>query len=193
MRLREHVDDSEIEKLCEEVILDHLIYARAENTAKLFSERLNIKDIQGIDFLKKRKEICDFISKKQIEEAFKSIKKYFPFLFETSDETEKKLIDDLFKQMFIDYVEQGDFQKAINTAKEFLEKNNFGFDPHVFSILGYSDFENHNIKKFFNSERSSKLAENFNEVIYKRVKGHSNSLLHTLLLHYSSVLYFLNK
>lgn len=172
------IDDEEfeIDVICEAIVHDHLLFECCPLTFKMYSSQ--DADI-GSDMkdLAMRKEVRDFISAKDSSKALELV-------------ADPKLKKALLKQSFIELVMKNSLDDALGVAEEYLK--NFEEDE-IFSVLGYKNLEDDEIRHYFSKESLEKLRDMINETLFFKAKGRNASLLAIAWFHYKSIQSFLNK
>lgn len=169
-------DDFEIDLICETIIHDHLLFTCCIKTFKKY--RLCASDRESdIKDLELRKEIRDLIEAKNSTRALDLI----------SDPRLRKI---LLKQSFIELVSQNKLKEALDVAERYL---NIFEDDDVFSVLGYRNLNDEEIKHYFSKESVERFQDVVNETLFSQRKGRGASLMAIAWFHYKSIQSFLNK
>ncbi|KAL0265843.1 UNVERIFIED_CONTAM: hypothetical protein PYX00_011561 [Menopon gallinae] len=169
-------DDFEVDMICERIIHDHLLFTCCLRTFRRY--KLCATDTESdIRDLELRKEIRDLIAAKNSTKALDLI----------DDPNLKKI---LLKQSFIELVSQSKLKEALDVAEKYL---NIFEDDDVFSVLGYKNLNDEEIRHYFSKESVEKFQDVVNETLFCQRKGRGASLLAIAWFHYKSIQSFLNK
>lgn len=172
------IDDEgfEVDVICEAIIRDHLLFECCPLTFKTHSSRtIDIGD--DMKDLVLRKEVRDFILSKESSKALELV-------------ADPKLKKALLKQSFVELVMKNRLEEALAVAEEYLKDFE---DDDVFSVLGYKDLEDEEIRHYFSKESVESLRDMINENLFFKSKGRNASLMAIAWFHYKSIQSFLNK
>lgn len=169
-------DDFETDAMCETIIRDHLLFICCPETFGLYTRKSPDVDEDMRDLIL-RKEIYDLISHKNSSKAIELV-------------TDAKLKKILLKQSFIELVSQNNLEEALCVAEKYL--NSFE-DDEVFSVLGYKNLNDEEIKHYFSKKSVEKIKDVINETLFCKMKGRNASLMAIAWFHYKSIQSFLNK
>ncbi|KAF7683374.1 hypothetical protein TCON_1412 [Astathelohania contejeani] len=186
-------NEKNLESMCEEIVLDHLVYIGAKNTSKIFAKKLRLDIPKDLEELENRNDICKHIRKCNLKMAFDLLEKSYPYMLNTDDEEEKEVIKLMTNQLFIEYVRNKKFIEAVNLGRKIMETSPFAFNEEIFSLLGYKNHNDPSISNLFDKNRPRELGDRLNRVLFNRSKGRKLSLFYLLFLQYNSIMKYLRE
>lgn len=179
-----------VEHLSNKIISDHLRYACAINTLKMWEERSITTETSKVTNvnIELRKHISNYIASKKGEKAYFMLIEARILKKDNADE--HKILDMLGKQIFIDYVVDNNHVDAVEFAKNNLEHKAKADVDKILTLVGYKGVSNSNVSEFCEGPERSALIQQINDILFMKEVGREKSLLSLSLNHYASILKF---